>query len=297
MTNGNLTLSFGGIPFLDDAFLPNRLLAAVAAIRLYRSQGPPATGGAYQPSLVDPLPRHPWRWADASDALRQRITDQSADMEVILDSGCVLWIPRGWFHAGNAGNETSLHITLRPEPVSIEWIAQRLIESVADSNKQLRGSAGYRSMLTPVRSTTALREAADLLVNSIGGVHLSSVGLDLWRSHSSLFGGPVLRPVNDICMASRKETEGLWFRPEAVCGYWRKDNELHLHLGTARKILNGLAGGLVEGLIEAGDHVPLDAVRDRLGSLIEWPRFSTELRALGLLVHENDLPAHWISRA
>lgn len=248
----------------------------------------------YYPSFVDPLPRQPWQWSDASDDLRERLTKQPPDMEVVLKPGAVLWIPRGWIHAGTAANDTSLHITLRPEPVSVEWIVQRLVESLSDKHRVLRRTVGYRSFITPEIVVDSVNEAVRSLGKLLPVADKEIVGFDLWHSHGELFSGPNLRPIADVAINESPNLETLWVRPESVVGYWRNGNELHLHLGTARKKLDGIKASLVEGLLTNGEYVRVDFLVNTFTELIDWPQFISELKAVGFIVRETDLLSSWL---
>jgi hypothetical protein len=248
----------------------------------------------YLPSFVDPLPRQPWQWSDASDDLRERLTKRPPDMEVVLKPGSVLWIPRGWIHAGTAASDASLHVTLRPEPVSVEWVVQRLIESLSDKHRDLRRTVGFRSFITPEIAGNSVNEAVRSLGKLLPTADREIAGFDLWRSHGELFSGPNLRPVADVAINERPNLETLWVRPESVVGYWRNGNELHLHLGTARKTLDGIKANLIEGLLTNGEYVRVDFLVNKFPELIDWSQFISELKAVGFIVRETDLPSHWI---
>ncbi len=249
----------------------------------------------YTPSFVDPLPRHPWQWAHITEEIRERVTNSPPDIEVVLRPGSVLWIPRGWIHAGTATDDTSLHITLRPEPISLEWVSQRMVESLSDMKRNLRRSVAYRSLFTPQAATDTLIDTIKCLSSLLSDVDVKASGLDLWRSHGNLFDGPVLRPVADVCVDEEADPTVLWARPEGAVGYWRANDTLHLHLGTARKILTGKKADFVEWLLNAGDHTRVDHVVKNFAPGIDWVEFVRELKAIGLIVRGSDLPSHWLS--
>lgn len=249
----------------------------------------------YRPAFASPLPRHPWQWADASDELRNRITSEPPDVEIILAPGSVLWIPRGWIHAGTATEEPSLHLTLRPEPVSLEWVAKRIIESITDTHPEMRSSLVYGSLITPELAMGEVPNVAQLLLKLLKSADAEAVGLDLWRSYSKLLTGPTVNPATDISVTKAFNASAFWFRPEGCVGYWRSNEELHVHLGTARRIFCGVKGDLIEGLIRAGDYVHLGSLSDKFGALINMDELTAELRVVGLAALESELPKHWIS--
>ncbi|MFJ9854831.1 JmjC domain-containing protein [Streptomyces sp. NPDC101150] len=247
----------------------------------------------YAPSFVKPLPRHAWSWADASDALRERIINHPPDFEAVLHPGSVLWIPRGWIHAGTATDKASLHVTLRPEPVSAEWVSQRLIEFLADGSRDLR-STGYRSCNTPADAKATLESVIAKLRGNLESPVAESLSVDLWAAHGELFESPVTNPIGALSLAGESPMEDLWFRPEGATGHRRDGDALHIHLGTARKVLKGVEAALVEGLISNSDYVNMADARKRFESVMDWPPLVSGLRAVGLVVPSAHVLSRWL---
>jgi hypothetical protein len=106
-----------------------------------------------------------------------------------------------------------------------------------------------------------------------------------------------MRPVSDVGVNLETELSELWFRPEGVVGYWRRDGELHLQLGTARKVLDGVRASLVEGVLTNGEYVRVEPLVEKFAPLVDWAKFIPELKAVGLVVRESDLPVRWLSRS
>ncbi|MBC8064579.1 MAG: cupin-like domain-containing protein, partial [Chlorobia bacterium] len=250
----------------------------------------------YYPSFRDPLPRHPWSWADVSDEIAKRITKQPPDLEIVLEPGQVLWIPRGWIHAGTAASSASLHLTLRPEPASLDWVLRQLLEGLSDGHPDLRRSIRFRSLITTASAATTIAEAIDFLTPLLSRTDLDAASVDLWRSYGALFAGPILRPIADTVINEKIDISTLWVRPEGAVGYRRKGNELHIHLGTARKVLIDVQASLLEGLLAVGDYVRVKSLVEKFSQITDWETLVPALKAVGLVVRGTELPNHWLMR-
>ncbi len=61
-------------------------------------------------------------------------------MDVVLEPGDTLYLPRGWIHAGAAGPEASVHITLGVVPLTWVQLAHQVIDLAAKRDRRLRQS-------------------------------------------------------------------------------------------------------------------------------------------------------------
>ncbi|OBK54812.1 cupin domain-containing protein [Mycobacterium kubicae] len=64
----------------------------------------------HEPVHVDPLPSQPW--TDHRDAISRRVRDQQPVVDTVLSPGDALYLPRGWVHAAEALENTSIHLTV-----------------------------------------------------------------------------------------------------------------------------------------------------------------------------------------
>jgi len=69
--------------------------------------------------------------------------NQAADVEVSLQQGDALFLPRGWVHHAVAGSEPSLHITIGTDPVRWLDVAIEFLKSAAVTDLRLRESVSF----------------------------------------------------------------------------------------------------------------------------------------------------------
>lgn len=89
----------------------------------------------FAPTFVNPLEHHNWSKIgfDPEDKLRFAAT--APDFSVTLRAGQVLFIPRGWVHAGQSAEEHSLHITFGVQLLTKHWALRKLWELCEDSEE------------------------------------------------------------------------------------------------------------------------------------------------------------------
>ncbi len=90
----------------------------------------------HPPVLVDPLPGQVW------EQRRAEVEQQAAGtplLDVVLQPGDALYLPRGFLHSAVAQGETSIHLTVGIHPVTrYALLKQLLAEAIAD--EELRAS-------------------------------------------------------------------------------------------------------------------------------------------------------------
>ncbi|MET8626189.1 cupin domain-containing protein [Kitasatospora sp. NPDC004669] len=94
----------------------------------------------FKPVFVNPLEHHNWSKIGFDPADRVRFEDDTPDFEVTLRAGQVLFIPRGWVHAGRSTeSEHSLHITLGVQLLTVHWALRKLLE-LGEETEELRAA-------------------------------------------------------------------------------------------------------------------------------------------------------------
>jgi ribosomal protein L16 Arg81 hydroxylase len=88
----------------------------------------------HRPTVVDPLPSQPGRTEEVTAT-----TDQQPALDVGLEPGDVLYLPRGWPHAAQARQDLTLHLTVGIFPVTRYALVEALL-SVAADDPALRAS-------------------------------------------------------------------------------------------------------------------------------------------------------------
>jgi len=88
----------------------------------------------HRPTVEDPLPSQPGRTEEITAT-----TDQQPVLDVVLEPGDVLYLPRGWPHAAQARRDLTLHLTVGVFPITRYALVEALL-SVAADDPALRGS-------------------------------------------------------------------------------------------------------------------------------------------------------------
>ena len=118
----------------------------------------------HEPVVRNPLPDQPWqehRAAVASRAAEQPLID------VVLEPGDSLYLPRGYLHSADALGEITIHLTVGVHPVTRHHLVQQLIARARD-DPALRTSLPMgvdladSQMLAPELSATVSALAAHL---------------------------------------------------------------------------------------------------------------------------------------
>ena len=83
----------------------------------------------HSPVHMHPLDDQPW--SDRRSAVEERASQTSA-LDVVLEPGDVLYLPRGWIHSAQALGATTVHLTIGVASFNDYDIAQRTLEALAD---------------------------------------------------------------------------------------------------------------------------------------------------------------------
>jgi len=118
----------------------------------------------HEPVVRNPLPDQPWQQHRA--AVASRAADQPL-IDVVLEPGDSLYLPRGYLHSADALGEISIHLTVGVHPVTRHHLVQQLIARARD-DPALRTSLpmgvdlGDSQVLAPELSATVSALAAHL---------------------------------------------------------------------------------------------------------------------------------------
>ncbi len=91
----------------------------------------------HAPVHDDPLRDQPWN--DHAPAVAARARDDEPALDVVLDPGDALYLPRGWLHAATALGEVSAHLTVGVHVVTRFALVEALAALVA-ADPELRAS-------------------------------------------------------------------------------------------------------------------------------------------------------------
>ncbi|MEW5810860.1 MAG: cupin domain-containing protein [Actinomycetota bacterium] len=83
----------------------------------------------HEPVHTDPLPSQPW--TDHRDAIAARVTDAPV-IDTMLTAGDALYLPRGWVHAAESDDATSIHLTIGVSATTGLDVLRALVDTLAD---------------------------------------------------------------------------------------------------------------------------------------------------------------------
>jgi ribosomal protein L16 Arg81 hydroxylase len=91
----------------------------------------------HEPVHADPLPSQPW--TDHRAAIIERVRDEPV-IDAVLGPGDALYLPRGWIHAAEALEATSIHLTIGVSTVTYLDVVRSVVEqldTIGDFRKSL----------------------------------------------------------------------------------------------------------------------------------------------------------------
>ncbi len=134
----------------------------------------------HRPTVEDPLPSQPGRTEEITAT-----TDKQPVLDVVLEPGDVLYLPRGWPHAAQARQDLTLHLTIGIFPVTRYALVEALLSLAAD-DPALRASLPLGAdFADPADIADPLAETALHLRDWLAGVPPERVAdrlrTKLWR--------------------------------------------------------------------------------------------------------------------
>jgi lysine-specific demethylase/histidyl-hydroxylase NO66 len=118
----------------------------------------------HEPVVLNPLPDQPWEQHRAAVSAR---AEEQPQLDVVLEPGDALYLPRGYLHSADALGEISIHLTVGIHPVTRQHLVQQLVARARD-DPALRASLpmgvdlGDSDVLAPELAATVSALAAHL---------------------------------------------------------------------------------------------------------------------------------------
>jgi hypothetical protein len=192
----------------------------------------------HEPVFPLPLPDQPWPSRPESTT-RSLPPPGEPHLDVILEPGDCLWLPRGWVHAARTEGDVSLHITLGVLTRTRHWLLRQIVEELAEEE-------GFRASLPPRFATTgpglagSVREVAALFDAWAAAADVDATAGTVRRRHLEQMPGPLRRPVASALNAPTIE-DGTWLRvrSDAVHDVHVDESGLVLGLGDRELRLPG----------------------------------------------------------
>ena len=206
----------------------------------------------HPPVHPDPLRNQPWN--DHATAVRRRAAEEPA-LDLVLEAGDVLYLPRGWLHSAAAEDDVSAHLTVGVHVVTRYALVEALTALVAD-DADLRAVAAARPRRRrPGGARTARRHRAG------GAARGAGPGARRGRRAEGAREGVAGRPPRAVAArrvgrlrrgprARRRRT-----RPDRAALPAHPADALVLELPDRRVTFPDTAGAALEALLGGGTHV------------------------------------------
>ncbi|MFE9687140.1 JmjC domain-containing protein [Streptomyces sp. NPDC006285] len=237
----------------------------------------------YRPVQQDPHPDEAWDWAYLSAKEQERILSGKPDMEVSLEPGQCLWIPRGWIHSATVDpdTQTSVHLTLEIRRESRYWLARQLVDYLGHI-PYFREDLAAGQTLIGTQDDGRTADFLQTVAKAVAATDAADFRRYADHQHRSRFGGPKIRPIQDVLEVDQLPLPTALFKAERARGYEMNDGVLRLHLGGAERMFDGAQARLLLSLLQNEPAQPLlPIIAQTLGDE-EAPRFLRILLALGL---------------
>ena len=186
----------------------------------------------HEPVILNPLPDQPWQQHAA--AVAARAAEQPL-IDVVLEPGDALYLPRGYLHSADALGEVSIHLTVGVHPVTRHHLVQQLVARARD-DPALRASLpmgvelGDSQVLAPELSATVSALAAQL-ASAAGSAAVEAVAAAVADEVTSQTRPAPLGPLAQLRAVETLGPEtALSLRRGLRCRITRRDGELHLRL-------------------------------------------------------------------
>jgi lysine-specific demethylase/histidyl-hydroxylase NO66 len=117
----------------------------------------------HRPVLIDPLPEQTWQ--QHREAVMARAAEAPL-LEVTLEPGDALYLPRGYLHSATALGELSIHLTVGVHPINRYSLIRQLLASAAAEPELRRSLPLGLDLADPSVLAPELRHAARLLTRT-----------------------------------------------------------------------------------------------------------------------------------
>jgi len=186
----------------------------------------------HEPVILNPLPDQPWQQHRA--AVAARAAEQPL-IDVVLEPGDALYLPRGYLHSADALGELSIHLTVGVHPVTRHHLVQQLVARARD-DPALRASLpmgvelGDSEVLAPELSATVSALAAHL-ASAAGSAAVEAVAAAVADEVTSQTRPAPLGPLAQLRAVETLGPEtALSLRRGLRCRITRRGGELQLRL-------------------------------------------------------------------
>ena len=208
---------------------------------------------------VFPLPLQDQPWPSRPESATQSLPPPGDPcLDVVLEPGDCLWLPRGWVHAARTEGDLSLHITLGVLTRTRHWLLRQIVEELAEEED-------FRASLPPGFAAAgpglagSVHEVAALFSAWAAAADGDATASALRRRHLEQMPGPLRRPVTSALTAPMIE-DGTWLRvrSDAVHDVEADESGLVLSLGDRELRLPGWLQPAVDVILTSERLRPAD---------------------------------------
>lgn len=139
-----------------------------------------------------------WRlWAPRNDP-----EVDPPDLEIVLGEGDVLWIPRGWWHAGKSGAQPSLHLTFTVWATKLAEVLTAMTEELA-GRSQLSGEFSPNAFHAGSQARATLKNALAQIAQLIHELDVNTLTERVINIHVARFDPLPAQPVAAVLNSSQ----------------------------------------------------------------------------------------------
>jgi bifunctional lysine-specific demethylase and histidyl-hydroxylase NO66 len=176
----------------------------------------------HRPAAPPPTPRMPW--TDHREDVAAAVAGPPA-LDVVLEPGDALYLPRGFVHAATALGDVSAHITLGVHPWTRRHVAERVLAGLAD-DEALRASLPVGvDVASPGDVAAEVRLVLDTLISHLEALRRSP---DLTRRVADDLGGAAAAAVRAEPAPPLRQQAALAALAGSTSLRWRRGLRAHV---------------------------------------------------------------------
>ena len=218
----------------------------------------------YEANANLPLDDAPYQPVDCSDSTYQ---------EYLLQPGDVLYIPRGFIHEARAMNGTSLHLTLSVCVIRWSTFLQRLINTLAQNNIELRKALPLEFIKSGQVTALGESEAAVLACRIATDTQLEAVISEI---QNQVLGNKTRLPLSQVFLGQPSKPVDLGTRVAMA------EDQVHILSETHQSLILKFIGASIEVPRELAESIAF--ICQQKGFLVhELPGSLEEMQKVGLV--------------
>jgi len=213
----------------------------------------------HAPVYNDPLEHQPWDGSKVTDAEWERLRTGTPFLEVTLQPGDSLWIPRGWIHNGFATDDHSLHVSFSFPTLTPYWLAGELIRALG-SERAFRAELPWGFGRSAELRAEALATTSKLLAEHFSALsEQADDNTELADSYRRFSLESARRPMDNFLPAPTLDTQVRTVAESAAGIDWTATGRLRVHLADSIVEFEDAPARVVADLLTADSPKPWTA--------------------------------------